>query len=76
MAWYFKAIEQAQGRWACRFGAQDLGTYPNLTVALHQMVEAAVALGGRQHFAFHLHYLDGGVEVRPGADPVPGEDTA
>ena len=73
MTWFFRVVEQPDGRWACRFGREDLGTYPNLTVALYHLVEIATELGGRHNFTFRIHHLDGSVESRPAADPVPGE---
>lgn len=73
MSWFFRAVEQPEGQWVCRFGPHDLGTYPNLTVALHHLVEIATELGGRHNFTFRLHRLDGTVESRPGTDLVPGE---
>lgn len=74
MSWFFRARELADGRWDCYFGSQTLGTHPNLAVALHHLVEAAIALGGRENFSFHLHHRDGRMEIRPARDLVPGEE--
>lgn len=76
MSWYLRAVQQRDGSWVCRFGHQEFGTMPNLTLALHQMAEAATQLGGRDIFTFHLHHLDGKVEARHASDPVPGESRA
>jgi hypothetical protein len=71
--WYLRALEQQDGQWACRFGPEQFGTYPTLTSALQHMAEAAIALGGRELFSFHLYRRDGSFERRLGSDPVPGE---
>jgi hypothetical protein len=73
MTWTLKAIELPDGRWTCRFGSADLGTYRSLVVALHHLAEFATELGGRANFWFHLHHLDGRIVTRPASDPVPGE---
>jgi alkyl sulfatase BDS1-like metallo-beta-lactamase superfamily hydrolase len=73
VSWFLRAVEQADGRWVCRFGKHEFGAQPNLTLALHLMAEAATQLGGRENFTFYPHHLNGGVEVRPGTAPVPGE---
>jgi hypothetical protein len=65
MTWFFTAVERPDGQWVCRFGPEQLGTYLNLTVALHHLVETAIALGGRSMFSFRLHHLDGTIESRP-----------
>jgi len=73
MTWFLRAVEQPDGRWTCRLGSQELGTHKNLTVALHNLVETAIELGGRDNFTFYLHHLDGSLERQPATDPVPGE---
>jgi hypothetical protein len=74
MTWFLRADEQPDGRWTCRLGSLELGTYPNLVLALYNLVETAHECGGRENFKFHLHHRDGRLEIRAATDPVPGEE--
>lgn len=40
---------------------------------LVSLAAAAIALGGRDMFRFYLHRIDGTIDTRPAADPVPGD---
>jgi hypothetical protein len=74
MTWFLRADQHPDGRWTCRMGSLELGTFPNLVVTLCNLVETSYEFGGRENFRFRLHHNDGRVEVRPATDPVPGED--
>jgi hypothetical protein len=59
MAWFFRVIEQDDGRWACRHGRQEYDTHPRLD----QAIEHIQALAAQQRPAqLFLHRLDGTVE--------------
>lgn len=73
MTWFLRATEQPDGTWSCRLGNEHLGVHRHLAGALHQLVEVARELGGRENFSLRLHYADGRVESRPALDRVPGE---
>jgi hypothetical protein len=61
MAWYFRVIEQLDGRWACRHGHQIFDAHSELHDALdHIRALAATALPAE----LFVHYLDGTVDFR------------
>jgi len=44
MAWFFRVIEQDDGRWACRHGRQEYDTHPRLD----QTIEHIKALAAQK----------------------------
>lgn len=74
MGWFFRVIELADGRWACRRGLTEYDGHALLQDAIEHMT----TLASREVQAdLFLHYLDGTVErVRDagslgGAEPPP-----
>jgi hypothetical protein len=59
MAWFFRVIEQDDGRWACRHGRQVFDTH----LLLDEAIEHIRALAARQLPAqLFLHRRDGTIE--------------
>jgi hypothetical protein len=61
MAWYFRVIELADGRWECRRGLQHLDSHAQLHAAVAHL--RSLAAGCRPAELF-VHRLDGTVERR------------
>ena len=59
VAWYFRVVELADGRWACRHGLQQFDTHDELRHAVEHL--RALARAARPAELF-LHRLDGNVE--------------
>jgi hypothetical protein len=59
VAWYFRVIELADGRWACRHGLKEYDTHAELRHAVELLHALARAAGPAELF---LHRLDGRVE--------------
>jgi len=59
MAWFFRVIELADGRWVCRRGSTEIDGH----ALLRDAVEHITALASRElHAELFLHRLDGRVE--------------
>jgi hypothetical protein len=57
--WFFRLIEQVDGRWACRWGREEFDTHAELAEAVdHMRVLAAAA----QPAELIVHRLGGQVE--------------
>ena len=64
MAWFFRAIEQADGRWACSHGRAVFDRHNELSDALDHLRDIAATMSPAELF---VHRLDGNVEsVRVG----------
>jgi arginine/ornithine N-succinyltransferase beta subunit len=61
MAWFFRAIETAQGGWECHHGARLFDEHPTLDDALDHL--RALAQGRQEIVQLFVHTRDG--EVRP-----------
>ena len=69
MAWFFRAIELPDGRWACRRGSTEIDGHSVLQDAVEHIRRLAKAAGNAELF---LHHLDGRVErVRETGDSTP-----
>lgn len=58
--WFFRVIELADGRWACRHGRLEYDTHDELRRAVEHMRPIARAMRPAQLL---LHRLDGSVEL-------------
>jgi hypothetical protein len=56
MAWFYRVVQQDQGRWVCRFGRERLDEHEDLVDAIGHC--GAIAAGNRPARLF-VHYLDG-----------------
>jgi hypothetical protein len=59
MAWFFRVIELADGRWACRHGREEYDAHAELRLAIEHMRARAFA---ERPAELLLHRLDGSVE--------------
>jgi hypothetical protein len=59
MAWFFRVIELADGRWACRHGRVEYDAHAELRHAVEHMRALAYAARPAELF---LHRVDGSVE--------------
>jgi hypothetical protein len=59
MAWFFRAIETAPGRWECRHGVRLFDEHPTLADALKHLRE--LAGDHREPVELFVHTLDGQV---------------
>jgi hypothetical protein len=59
MAWFFRVIELADGRWACRYGREEYDAHAELRHAIDHMRALAYAARPAELF---LHRRDGSVE--------------
>jgi hypothetical protein len=59
MAWFFRAIETAEGRWECRHGMRVFDEHPSLGEALEHL--RAIAADEREAVQVFVHTLDGQV---------------
>jgi hypothetical protein len=60
VAWFLRAIEQDDGRWACRHGLQHYAVHAELHHAVEHLRVLAIELGPAELFA---HHLDGRIET-------------
>jgi hypothetical protein len=58
MVWYLRAIQQPDGRWACRHGRQLFDLHDELSDALEHLAAIADTIGPAE---FITHWLDGEV---------------
>ena len=58
MAWFFRAIEQADGRWACSHGGAVFDRHDELPDALDHLRDIAATMSPAELF---VHHLDGDV---------------
>jgi hypothetical protein len=72
MAWFFRAVETAHGRWECRHGEQVYDAH----VTLGESLEHLRSLVHDQRGAVQLfvHTLDGKVRSEGLSEPVPPAD--
>ncbi|WP_045878562.1 DUF2188 domain-containing protein [Pseudofrankia sp. DC12] len=61
MGWFFRAIELADGQWACRHGRHIYDTHSELSDALDHLRDLASAAAPAELF---IHRLDGSIEHR------------
>lgn len=61
--WFLRAIETAEGHWACRHGTTEFDTHGELSQALDHLRELAVNF---QPARLYVHRLDGSVETITG----------
>jgi hypothetical protein len=59
MAWFFRAIETAQGRWECHHGARVFDEHPTLAEALEHL--RAIAADQQEAAQLFVHTVDGQV---------------
>ena len=59
MAWFFRAIEQADGRWACSHGGAVFDQHDELPDALVHLRDIAATMSPAELF---VHHLDGDVK--------------
>lgn len=59
MAWYLRAIEQADGQWACSHGRVVFDRHDELSDALEHLHDLAATMSPAVLF---VHRLDGGVK--------------
>ena len=59
MAWFFRAIEQADGRWACSHGGAVFDRHDELPDALDHLRDIAATMSPAELF---VHHLDGDVK--------------
>jgi hypothetical protein len=59
MAWYFRVIELADGRWACCHGRQQFDTHDELR---HAVEHLRIVAHASRPAELSLHRLDGSVE--------------
>ncbi|HZV26693.1 MAG TPA: hypothetical protein VFG00_10415 [Acidothermaceae bacterium] len=59
MAWYFRVIELADGRWACRRGVEHYDSHTELQDAVAHLQSLA---GDSAPAEMFVHRLDGTVE--------------
>jgi len=71
MAWYFRVIERADGRWACRHGRQQFDTHDELHHAVEHL--RALALASRPAELFLHGWMAASNKSVPSshADPRP-----
>ncbi|KRF03486.1 hypothetical protein ASG88_22025 [Nocardioides sp. Soil777] len=70
MAWFLRAIELADGRWACRRGGHEYDAHESLEHSLGHLSLIAGELGSTKLFA---HHLDGRVTPHGGRPAPPSE---
>jgi hypothetical protein len=58
VAWFLRAIEQADGQWACSHGRAVFDRHDELSDALDHLRDIAVTMSPAQLF---VHHLDGAV---------------
>ena len=54
MAWFFRVIELADGRWACRHGREEYDAHAELRHAIEHMRALARAAGPAELFLHRL----------------------
>jgi hypothetical protein len=59
VAWFLRAIEQADGRWACSHGRVVVDRHDELSEALHHLRNVAAVISPAELF---VHRLDGDVK--------------
>ena len=59
MAWFLRAIEQADGQWACSHGRVVFDRHDELSDALDHLRDIAATLSPAELF---VHRLDGGIQ--------------
>lgn len=59
MAWFFRAIETAQGRWECHHGACVFDEHPTLAEAMEHL--RAIAADQQEAAQLFVHTVDGQV---------------
>ena len=59
MAWFFRAIEQVDGRWACSHGRVVIDQHDELSEALDHLRDVAATMSPAELF---VHRLGGGEE--------------
>jgi hypothetical protein len=59
MAWFFRVIEQHDGRWACRRGSQEYDTHDTVNPAIDHIRALAADQIAAELF---LHRIDGSIE--------------
>jgi len=60
--WFLRAIEQDDGRWACRHGSHQFDTHGELRAAIIHLRELAKEFDPSTLF---VHRLDGTIESLP-----------
>jgi hypothetical protein len=59
MAWFLRAVEFPDRRWACRHGVTEFDVHRDLENAMNHLRELAPSFGAVQLF---IHRIDGTVE--------------
>jgi hypothetical protein len=71
MAWFFRAIETAQGRWECHHGARVFDEHLTLADALEHL--RAIVADQEEAAQVFVHTLDGRVRGERSLTPHPAE---